>query len=121
MDDLQQLFKKIEDNIFDTQEDNQKSSENIDPNLPSTTLESKSPKKSKIRKITTEIKENRLSKLHLENPKEPEAIQEESKDKEVPLVFGDEYSDYGRQDKTGIHFQIISTRNFSPNYSRLNL
>ena len=113
MDDLQQLFKKIEDNIFDTQEDNQKSSENIDPNLPSTTLESKSPKKSKIRKITTEIKENRLSKLHLENPKEPEAIQEESKDKEVPLVFGDEYSDYGRQDKTGIHFQIISDINVS--------
>ena len=50
MDDLEQLFKKIEANILDTQEDNQKSSENIDPNLPSTTLESNTPKKSKRRR-----------------------------------------------------------------------
>ena len=117
MDDLNQLFKMIEDNIFDNQEDNQKSSENVNPNLPSTKLESNTPKKSKIKKIATEIKENRLSKLHLENPKEEEIIQEEpkekEKEKEEPLVFGDEYSDYGRVDKTGIHFQIISDLNVS--------
>ena len=117
MDDLEQLFKKIEDNILDTQEDNQKSSENIDPNLPSTTLESNTPKKSKMKKINTEIKENHLSKLHLENPKEEEIIEEESKEKEKekekPLAFLDEYSDYGRMDKTGIHFQIISDINVS--------
>ena len=117
MDDLEELFKKIEANILDTQEDNQKSSENIDPNLPSTTLESNTPKKSKLKKITTEIKENHLSKLHLENLKEEEMIQEESKEKEhekeKQLAFLDEYSDYGRMDKTGIHFQIISDINVS--------
>ena len=117
MDDLEQLFKKIEANILDTQEDNQKSSENVDPNLPSTTLESNTPKKTKMKKITTEIKENHLSKLHLEDPKEEEIIQEESKEKEQEkerqLAFLDEYSDYGRMDKTGIHFQIISDFNVS--------
>ena len=117
MDDLEQLFKKIEANILDTQEDNQKSSENVDPNLPSTTLESNTPKKTKMKKITTEIKENHLSKLHLEDPKEEEIIQEESKEKEQEkerqLEFLDEYSDYGRMDKTGIHFQIISDFNVS--------
>ena len=117
MDDLEQLFRKIEANILDTQEDNQKSSENVDPNLPSTTLESNTPKKTKMKKITTEIKENHLSKLHLEDPKEEEIIQEESKEKEQEkerqLAFLDEYSDYGRMDKTGIHFQIISDFNVS--------
>ena len=117
MDDLEQLFKKIEANILDTQEDNQKSSENVDPNLPSTTLESNTPKKTKMKKITTEIKENHMSKLHLEDPKEEEIIQEESKEKEQEkekqLAFLDEYSDYGRMDKTGIHFQIISDFNVS--------
>ena len=117
MDDLEQLFKKIEANILDTQEDNQKSSENVDQNLPSTTLKSNTPKKTKMKKITTEIKENHLSKLHLEDPKGEEIIQEESKEKEQEkerqLAFLDEYSDYGRMDKTGIHFQIISDFNVS--------
>ena len=117
MDDLEQLFKKIEANILDTQEDNQKSSENVDQNLPSTTLKSNTPKKTKMKKVTTEIKENHLSKLHLEDPKEEEIIQEESKEKEQEkerqLAFLDEYSDYGRMDKTGIHFQIISDFNVS--------
>ena len=118
MDDLEQLFKKIEDNIFETQKTNQISSENNDPNIPSTLNETLVPKKSKKNIINTEVKESRVSKLHLEKPEKEETIKEdleekEKDEKEIPLVFGDEYSDYGRIDKTGIHFQIISDINVS--------
>ena len=108
MDDLQELFKKIEDNIFETQNTKQKSSENDDPNMPSTKQETNISKKDLIK---TEAKESRVSKLRLEYPKEQ--IEEESKEKEQALVPGDEYSDYGRIDKNGIHFQIISDLNVS--------
>ena len=114
MDDLTQLFKKIEDNIFDAQESPQNSTENVNPNIILTTEETKTPKKTKKQRIITEIKENLLSKLHLEKPSE--AIDEEShkeKEEEQPLLISDEYADYGRMDKTGIHFQIISDINVS--------
>ena len=42
---LQELFKKIEDNIFETQNTKQKSSENDDPNMPSTKQETNISKK----------------------------------------------------------------------------
>ena len=114
MDDLEQLFKKIEDNIFDTQESIQNSNENIDPNILPTSNETKTPKKSKKQKINTEIKENMISKLHLGDPKE-EIIEEtpKEKEKEQSLALFDEYADYGRMDKSGIHFQIISDINVS--------
>ena len=114
MDDLEQLFKKIEDNIFDTQESIQNSNENIDPNILPTSNETKTPKKSKKQKINTEIKENMIPKLHLGDPKE-EIIEETSKEKEKEqsLALFDEYADYGRMDKSGIHFQIISDINVS--------
>ena len=114
MDDLTQLFKKIEDNIFDAQESPQNSTGNVNPNIILTTEETKTPKKTKKQRIITEIKENLLSKLHLEKPSE--AIDEEShkeKEEEQPLLISDEYADYGRMDKTGIHFQIISDINVS--------
>ena len=114
MDELEQLFKKIEDNIFETQKSKQTSSENENPNIISTNNESNPPKKSKKNIINTEIKESRISKLHLEKP-EDEIIEEnpQEKEKESPLVISDEYADYCRTDKTGIHFQIISDINVS--------
>ena len=114
MDELEQLFKKIEDNIFETQKSKQTSSENENPNIISTNNESNPPKKSKKNIINTEIKESRISKLHLEKP-EDEIIEEnpQEKEKEAPLVISDEYADYCRTDKTGIHFQIISDINVS--------
>ena len=114
MDELDQLFKKIEDNIFETQKSKQTSSENENPNIISTNSETNPPKKSKKNIINTEIKESRISKLHLEKP-EDEIIEEnpQEKEKEAPLVISDEYADYCRMDKTGIHFQIISDINVS--------
>ena len=114
MDELEQLFKKIEDNIFETQKSKQTSSENENPNIISTNNETNPPKKSKKNIINTEIKESRISKLHLEKP-EDEIIEEnpQEKEKESPLVISDEYADYCRTDKTGIHFQIISDINVS--------
>ena len=114
MDELEQLFKKIEDNIFETQKSKQTSSENENPNIISTNNETNPPKKSKKNIINTEIKESRISKLHLEKP-EDEIIEEnpQEKEKEAPLVISDEYADYCRTDKTGIHFQIISDINVS--------
>ena len=114
MDELDQLFKKIEDNIFETQKSKQTSSENENPNIISTNNETNPPKKSKKNIINTEIKESRISKLHLEKP-EDEIIEEnpQEKEKEAPLVISDEYADYCRTDKTGIHFQIISDINVS--------
>ena len=114
MDELDQLFKKIEDNIFETQKSKQTSSENENPNIISTNNETNPPKKSKKNIINTEIKESRISKLHLEKP-EDEIIEEnpQEKEKEAPLVISDEYADYCRMDKTGIHFQIISDINVS--------
>ena len=114
MDELEQLFKKIEDNIFETQKSKQTSSENENPNIISTNHETNPPKKSKKNIINTEIKESRISKLHLEKP-EDEIIEEnpQEKEKEAPLVISDEYADYCRMDKTGIHFQIISDINVS--------
>ena len=114
MDELEQLFKKIEDNIFETQKSKQTSSENENPNIISTKNETNPPKKSKKNLINTEIKESRISKLHLEKP-EDEITEEnpQEKEKEAPLVISDEYADYCRTDKTGIHFQIISDINVS--------
>ena len=114
MDELEQLFKKIEDNIFNTQESKQNSNENDNPNIIMTKEDTKSPKKSKKNIINTEIKESRISKLHLEKP-EDEIIEENAieKENETILALNDEYADYGRIDKSGIHFQIISDINVS--------
>ena len=118
MDDLEQLFKKIENNILETQESKKNPSENENPNIISTKPESKMPKKSKKIIANTEVKENRISKLHLENPKD-EIIEENQKENEnineneSKLKINDEYADYGRVDKSGIHFQIISDINVS--------
>ena len=112
MDDLSQLFKKIEDNIFDTQNSKEIPQENIDLNIPPTTKETNTPKKSK-NMINTEIKENRASKLHLETIEKDEIKEDLNEEKEKIIPTGDEYSDYARIDKKGIHFQIISDINVS--------
>ena len=54
---------------------------------------------------------NRQSKLHLEKPEEIEEETEEIEKKSK--IDDDEYSDYCRVDKSGIHFQIISDFNAS--------
>ena len=62
MDDLSQLFKKIEDNIFDTQNSKEVPQENIDLNIPPTTKETNTPKKSKNMIKMIKIKKQKIMK-----------------------------------------------------------
>ena len=118
---MEEIFKKIEDNIFETQQEKDPDKENKDINQ-ETTKDSTYYQKNEKSIINTEIKNNRQSKLHLEKPddiiEEKEKLKdidenvEEKRDKENDFD-DDEYSDYGRIDKTGIHFQIISDSSVS--------
>ena len=69
--------------------------------------------KSKNNKIYTEIKESQLPKLHLEDSK-ADTIEENQKENqkenqnEINLITSEEFVNYGRIDKSDIHFQIIS-------------
>ena len=116
---MQEIFQKIEDNIFETRDERNKNINNRDLNEDTTTDSIQFPKK--VKDISkTEEKSKRLSKLHLENPEEniEENENEENNEKKEKaekenIINKDEYSDYCRHDKTGIHFQIISNFNVS--------
>ena len=114
---MEELFKKIEDNIFESQRENDSNSENKETNE-DTTNDSTQFHKNEKKFIKTEAKESRQSKLHLENPEEinknnDEIKEDDENSKKLDGFEDDEYSDYGRIDKTGIHFQIISDFNVS--------
>ncbi len=114
---MEELFKKIEDNIFESQRENDSNSENKETNE-DTTNDSTQFHKNENKFIKTEAKESRQSKLHLENPEEinknnDEIKEDDENSKKLDVFKDDEYSDYGRIDKTGIHFQIISDFNVS--------
>ena len=114
---MEELFKKIEDNIFESQRENDSNSENKETNE-DTTNDSTQFHKNEKKFIKTEAKESRQSKLHLENPEEinknnDEIKEDDENSKKLDGFVDDEYSDYGRIDKTGIHFQIISDFNVS--------
>jgi SWI/SNF-related matrix-associated actin-dependent regulator 1 of chromatin subfamily A len=115
---MEEVFRKIEDNIFESQQKKETDVENKDTNE-DTTNDSTQLHKNEKKILKTEAKENRQSKLHLEKPEEIEEEKneinekEEKKDKKLDNFDDDEYYDYGRRDKTGIHFQIISDFNVS--------
>ena len=113
---MEQIFQKIEDNIFETRDERDKNINNKDSNEDTTTDSTQFPKK--VKDVSkTEQKSKRLSKLHLEKPEEniEEKENEENNEKKEKenVIVKDEYSDYCRSDKTGIHFQIISDFNVS--------
>ena len=113
---MQEIFQKIEDNIFETRDERDKNINNKDSNEDTTTDSTQFPKK--VKDVSkTEQKSKRLSKLHLEKPEEniEEKENEENNEKKEKenVIVKDEYSDYCRSDKTGIHFQIISDFNVS--------
>ena len=110
---MESIFRKIEDNFFETRDEKDKNINNKDSNEDTTTDSTQFPKK--VKDVSkTEQKSKRLSKLHLEKPEEniEEKEKEENNEKENE-IDKDEYSDYCRSDKTGIHFQIISDYNVS--------
>lgn len=111
---MEEIFKKIEDNIFETQEEN-KVINGKEQNEETTTDTVDINKKEKKKFLETEQK-NRQSKIHLEKPEELENKNEENEkndEKNKSKILDDDYSDYRRVDKTGIHFQIISDFNAS--------
>ena len=106
---MEEIFQKIEDNFNETQEEENKDQKDKDQNEETTTDSSQLYRKEK-NTLKTEQK-NRQSKLHLEKPEEIEEETEEIEKKSK--IDDDEYSDYCRVDKSGIHFQIISDFNVS--------
>ena len=112
---MENIFEKIEDNILEIQDNEDKDVKNIEINEETTAdLSILNKKENNISK--TELKSKRLSKLHLENPDEKEEgeTKEETNDNDNNKNDEeDEYGDYKREDKTGIHFQIISNSEVS--------
>jgi len=117
---MEELFKKIEDNIFETQENNTPDNQSKDQNE-STKESTIQISKNEKDMSKTETKNSHLSKIILGSPekeeeskeKEKEEKKEEEDDKSDDAFDDDEYQDYGCLDKTGIHFQIISDYNVS--------
>ena len=114
---MEELFQKIEDNFFENQNETGTDNHNKITNEETTENSSQHLKKEKDMS-KTEQKIKRQSKLHLEKPEEEENNEEaeneiEEKDGKEKEAFDDEYADYCRMDKTGIHFQIISDLNVS--------
>ena len=103
---MEDLFKKIEDNIFENQKDEEKSQEQKNNDLSEDTTVDSSKFTKLEKKMKTEAKNKKNSNFSLENNEDEDEKEEENIDK-------DEYADYGRVDKTGIHFQIISDYNVS--------
>ena len=97
---MEEIFRKIQDNFYESQQNE----ENL-KNLKSNDSEDTTEDSSKIGKIKIFPKtEKKNSNFFLEN-------KEEGEEEEKNNI--DEYADYGRIDKTGIHFQIISDYNVS--------
>ena len=104
---MEDIFKKIEDNIFETQTKEEKSKEINNNDLSDDTTDVSSRLSNLVKKFPkTEKKDNKNSNFELGK--------EENEDEEnEDNIDNDEYADYGRVDKTGIHFQIISDNSVS--------
>ena len=116
---MEELFQKIEDNIFETQENITPDNQNKDNNESTKENTNQINKKGKDMS-KTETKNSNLSKIILDSPENEEESkekeenkEEEENDKSDDVFDDDEYQDYGCIDKTGIHFQIISDYNVS--------
>ena len=106
---MDEIFRKIEDNIFESQERQEKNQNLYSKDISDDVTEDSSKDTrilKKISKTEAKNKKNTLSLKNIENKGENEDEKEEKIDE-------DEYADYGRVDKTGIHFQIISDYNVS--------
>ena len=108
---MEEIFQKIQDNFHKIQDEEDKSQKDKELN-DDTTADSTDNHKKKENLLKTEQKNNQ-SKLHLEKPEEVEEEENEEENEKTTIIQDDEYSDYCRVDKTGIHFQIISDFNVS--------
>lgn len=100
---MENIFKKIEDNIFESESIQEILPDNKSKYISDDSTEDLS-KQTKIGKIQpkSEVKNNQNLNLF-----------ENNNEDEQGNIDEDEYADYCRIDKTGIHFQIISDYNVS--------
>ena len=113
--EMEEIFRKIEDNFFGSQ-DGKILNFNSKDISDDTTVDSSKDLKYLKKELRTEAKNKRNSNLHLpddENENEEEDKKDEKEEKEENVIDEDEYADYGRIDKSGIHFQLISDYNVS--------
>ena len=113
--EMEAIFRKIEDNFFGSQDEKVQNFNNKDIS-DDTTVDSSKDLKYLKKELRTEAKNKRNSNLHLpddENENEEEDKKDEKEEKEENVIDEDEYADYGRIDKSGIHFQLISDYNVS--------
>ena len=118
--EMEEIFRKIEDNIFGSQ-DGKIQNLNSKDISDDTTVDSSKEIKYLKKGLRTEAKNKRNSNLQLpddeneneEDKKDKKEEKEEKNEKEEYAIDEDEYADYGRIDKTGIHFQLISDYNVS--------
>ena len=105
---MEDIFRKIEDNIFETttEKENIPQQKNNDLSEDTTEDSSKLAITKIIKKLPKTEAKNKNSNLFLEKIKNEGEKEEEN-------IDIDEYADYGRVDKTGLHFQIISDYNVS--------
>ena len=104
---MEDIFKKIEDNIFESQTEEETYQIKKSNDLSDDTTEDSSKLTKIIKKVPkSEVKNKDNSKFILDKD-------ENEEEKEKADIDEDEYADYGRIDKTGIHFQIISDYNVS--------
>ena len=104
---MEDIFKKIEDNIFESQTEEETYKIKKSNDLSDDTTEDSSKLTKIIKKVPkSEVKNKDNSKFILDKD-------ENEEEKEEADIDEDEYADYGRINKTGIHFQIISDYNVS--------
>ena len=107
---MEEIFKNITSNFFESQKDQEKNQNQQIKDISDDTTEV-SFKDSKILKIASK-KENEDKKNS--NSNEYSEKEDDKKDeKEEVIIDEDEYAEYGKIDKIGIHFQIISDYNVS--------
>jgi len=110
--EMEEIFRKIEDNIFETQDEKNQNLNSKDIS-DDTTVDSSKEIKYLKKGLRTEAKNKRNSNLQLPDDENENEEEEKKEEKEENVIDEDEYADYGRIDKTGIHFQLISDYNVS--------
>ena len=113
---MEELFKKREDNIFETHSGDKKLKRQKSRDLYDDTTEDSSKFTKLVIKMKTEYKNRKNTNFFLEGKEDKDEDEDEEEKKEEEKeenINTDEYAYYGRIDKTGIHFQIISDNSVS--------
>ena len=107
---MEEIFKNIKSNFFESQKDQEKNQNQQIKDISDDTTKV-SFKDSKILKNVS--KEENEDKTNSNSNEYSEKEDDKKDEKEEVIIDEDEYAEYGKIDKIGIHFQIISDYNVS--------